>query len=65
MVQKAQLARHTQLDAERRSVVSDDSELLAASRETGDSSATQELVTDRFAAGAAVEPDNIRAVETD
>ena len=66
MAQIPQLTRHTQLDAECRTVVSDDGELFAASCETGDSSATKELFADRSARGVAVvKLDNIRAVEAD
>ncbi len=66
MVQVPQLTRHTQLDAERRSVISDNGKLFAASREAGDLSTTQELVTDRTASAAALmESDNIWAVEAD
>lgn len=66
MAQISQLTRHTQLDAERRTVVSDNGELFAASCETGDSSATKELFADRYARGVAVvKLDNIRAVKAD
>jgi len=66
MAQIPQLTRHTQLDAERRPVVSDNGELFAASREAGDSSAAEELITDRSArAVALVESDNVWAVEAD
>ena len=66
MAQVPQLTRPTPLDAERRSVISDNGKLFAASREAGDSSTIEELVTDRFASAAALmESDNIRAVEAD
>ena len=66
MVQIPQLTRHTQLDAERRPIIRDDGELFAASREAGDSSATEKLVTDRLATRIVpVESDNIWAMEAD